>query len=104
MLFGHRRDAAGFGRALEEFDRWLPSLMKELGEGDLLLLSADHGCDPLTPGTDHTREEVPLLLWSPKMRTGKSLGVRETFADVAASLLDHFQVGSADCSGRSFLS
>ena len=63
MIYGHRCDAPGFGRALEAFDAWLPTLQALLGAGDLLLISADHGCDPQTPGTDHTREYVPVLAW-----------------------------------------
>jgi phosphopentomutase len=102
MLYGHRLDAAGFGRALEEFDAWLPELMGWLRSDDLLLLTADHGCDPTTPGTDHTREAVPLLAWFPGLATGVTLGVRESFADVAATLDDLF--GLAAGAGVSFLS
>lgn len=101
MLYGHRLDAAGFGAALEAFDRWLPQLQVALRETDLLLLTADHGCDPTTPGTDHTREAVPLLAWSPGMAGGGDLGVRESFADVAATLDDVFGVGTG--AGNSFL-
>jgi phosphopentomutase len=101
MLFGHRLDVAGFGRALEEFDRWLPQLMGTLRDDDLLLLTADHGCDPTTPGTDHSREAVPLLAWFPGLAKGVALGVRETFADVAATLDELFGVGPGP--GRSFL-
>ncbi len=101
MLYGHRLDAAGFGRALEEFDAWLPELMGRLRSDDLLLLTADHGCDPTTPGTDHSREAVPLLAWFPGLATGVALGVRETFADVAATLDDLF--GLASGAGASFL-
>ncbi len=101
MLYGHRRDAAGFGKALEAFDRWLPELLGRLGRGDLLLLTADHGCDPTTPGTDHSREAVPMLAWGPGMATGMPLGVRDTFADVAATLDDFFGVGPGK--GKSFL-
>ncbi len=86
MLYGHRLDVAGFGRALEEFDCWLPGFMATMTPGDLLILTADHGCDPTTPGTDHTRESVPLLCWHPRMTGGRPLGVRPTFADVAATV------------------
>jgi phosphopentomutase len=90
MLYGHRLDPAGFGRALEELDRWLPQLLERLGRDDLLLVTADHGCDPSTPGTDHTREHVPLLVWHPGLAAGKDLGVRESFADVAATIAGAF--------------
>ncbi len=102
MLFGHRLDAAGFGRALEEFDRWLPQLMGKLQSDDLVLLTADHGCDPTTPGTDHSREAVPLLAWFPALAKGVALGVRETFADVAATLDELLGVGPGPA-GTSFL-
>jgi phosphopentomutase len=86
MLYGHRQDALGFGRALEEFDDWLEGFLPVLQGEDLLIISADHGCDPTTPGTDHTRESVPLLAWHPGMTGGVRLGVRQTFADVAATI------------------
>ena len=101
MLYGHRLDAAGFGRALEAFDRWLPRLQATMSADDLLLLTADHGCDPTTPGTDHSREAVPLLAWYRGMQAGVDLGVRSTFADVAATLGEAFGVGAG--AGTSFL-
>ncbi|AMV72971.1 phosphopentomutase [Desulfuromonas carbonis] len=101
MLYGHRQDAAGFGQALEAFDRWLPELLGRLERGDLLLLTADHGCDPTTPGTDHSREAVPVLAWGLGMVAGVPLGVRESFADVAATLDEFFTVGRGG--GESFL-
>lgn len=101
MLYGHRLDAEGFGAALESVDRWLPRLMQAMGPSDLLLLTADHGCDPTTPGTDHTREEVPLLAWHPRMEGGRHFGVRRSFADLGATVADVFGV---DCgAGESFL-
>jgi phosphopentomutase len=102
MLYGHRLDAAGFGRALEMFDAQLQSLLEVLRPGDLLLLTADHGCDPTTPGTDHSREAVPVLAWDPLWRQGKDLGVRATFADVAATIADYFAIESV-VPGESFL-
>jgi len=101
MLFGHRLDAAGFAGALEAFDAWLPKLLAAMTADDLLLISADHGCDPTTPGTDHSREYVPLLAWSPGLRGGYNLGVRRSFADVAATLGENFALGWE--SGTSFL-
>ena len=100
MLYGHRLDAAGFGSALEVFDAWLPRLMAQLQREDLLLLTADHGCDPTTPGTDHTREAVPILAWSPAMSDGVDLGTRASFADVAATLDAFF--GTVPGAGKSF--
>lgn len=88
MLYGHRLDASGFGQALEIFDRWLPRLLEVLQPDDLLIITADHGCDPTTPGTDHSRESVPLLCWHPRLAAGQSLGVRQSFADVAATIAE----------------
>ncbi|MGW8313589.1 MAG: phosphopentomutase [Desulfuromonadales bacterium] len=92
MLYGHRNDATGFGRALEEFDAWLPQLFGAMHQHDLLVISADHGCDPTTLGTDHSREYVPLLIWSQAMHQGVELGDRQSFADVAATLAEFFNV------------
>jgi len=91
-LFGHRLDAPGFGRALEEFDLWLPGFMTAMADGDLLMITADHGCDPTTSGTDHTREYVPLLCWHKEMACSRALGLRGTFADVAATVADIFSI------------
>jgi phosphopentomutase len=90
--FGHRLDAPGFGRALEEFDLWLPGFMTAMADGDLLMITADHGCDPTTSGTDHTREYVPLLCWHKEMACGRALGLRGTFADVAATVAGIFSL------------
>ena len=101
MVYGHRKDAVGFGRALEEFDAWLPQLFKAMRTEDLLVICADHGCDPTTPGSDHTREYVPVLLWSKAMERGRALGDRQSFADVAATLADFFRVPGT-LAGESF--
>lgn len=100
MLYGHRRDVAGFARALAKFDAWLPSLLEAMDEKDMLILTADHGCDPTAYGTDHTREYVPLLVWGPGIAQGVDLGTRSSFADVAATLGDLF--GCAGGEGTSF--
>ncbi len=92
MAYGHRNDVIGFGRALEQFDAWLPRLYREMQPEDLLVISADHGCDPTTPGTDHTREYVPVLLWSKSMQAGADLGVRQSFADLGATLAAYFGI------------
>jgi phosphopentomutase len=92
-LYGHRRDPEGYAACLEEFDRYVPELLATLGEEDLLIITADHGNDPIHAGTDHTREYVPVLAYSPKFQ-GKtaSIGVRSTFADLAATISDNFKV------------
>lgn len=102
MLYGHRLDSQGFARALEEFDAWLPELLESLSNHDLLVITADHGCDPTTPGTDHTREYVPLLVWAKQLRGVIDLGTRESFADVAATIAENFKIPSG--AGWSFLS
>lgn len=101
-LFGHRRDPKGYGEALEEYDTRLPEVLERLREDDLLIITADHGNDPTHPGTDHTREFVPLLVYSPKMDGGKELPLRSTFADIGATVADNFNVKLPD-HGKSFL-
>lgn len=101
-LFGHRRDPEGYGRSLEEFDAYVPQLKAGLGPKDLLILTADHGNDPVHPGTDHTREYVPILLYSPSFKSPASLGIRGTFADLGATIADNFGVSATD-QGESFL-
>ena len=102
MLYGHRGDVEGFAQGLMAFDRWLPNLLKNLSADDLLLVTADHGCDPTVRGSDHTREYVPLLVYSPKFRAGSDLGIRSSFADVGATISDNFGVNYSF--GESFLS
>ncbi|WP_113928714.1 phosphopentomutase [Bacillus sp. P14.5] len=91
-LFGHRRDPEGYGKALEEFDARLPEVFERMTEDDLLIITADHGNDPVHHGTDHTREYVPLLVYSKRMNGGKELPVRKTFADIGATVADNFNV------------
>jgi phosphopentomutase len=100
MLYGHRNDPKGYARALEELDRALPRILGKLGPGDVLAITADHGCDPTTPGTDHSREYVPLLVHAPG-GAGGALGTRGSFADLGATVADFFGV-RADV-GTSFL-
>ncbi|WP_048602791.1 phosphopentomutase [Rubeoparvulum massiliense] len=90
--YGHRRDPAGYGEALEQFDQRLPEIMAQLRETDLLILTADHGNDPTHFGTDHTREHVPLLVYSPSLQGNVNLGIRNTFADVGATIAHNFVV------------
>ena len=85
--YGHRQDRDGYAKALAEFDRWLPRLLEKLGPEDVLLITADHGCDPCDDSTDHTREQVPLLVYGEKIKPG-NLGTKSSFADVAATVRD----------------
>jgi phosphopentomutase len=101
-LYGHRRDPMGYGKAIEQFDRQLPELIKELNEDDLLILTADHGNDPTAPGTDHTREYVPLLVYSKRFLSGKKLPVLRTFADIGYTINDNFGTKKPN-NGSSFL-
>ena len=101
MHFGHRRDAVGYTKALNEFDSWLGSFMTKLGEDDLVLITADHGCDPAyTATTDHTREYVPMLALGKGLKP-VNLGTRQSFADIAATVADIFGV-AFDTPGKSF--
>jgi phosphopentomutase len=101
--FGHRRDPAGYAEALMQFDSWIPQLLREFTDNDLLIITADHGNDPTYPGTDHTREYVPILAYSPKFRHNRSLGIRNSFSDLAATLAELFGVEGTG-QGTSFLS
>lgn len=100
-LYGHRNDADGYAAALGEFDRAIPSLLEKIRENDLLIITADHGCDPSTVSTDHSREFVPLLVYE-KGKTGRELGTRESFADVAQSCAEFLGL-SFPFPGKSFL-
>ena len=102
MVYGHRRDVKGYAAALETFDAQLPEIQAKMGEDDLLMITADHGCDPCHSGTDHTREHTPLLVWSRKMQGGVNLGVRATYADISATVLDYFGLANP-LRGTSFL-
>jgi phosphopentomutase len=101
MLFGHRRDVEGYASALEYLDGRLPEVLEIMEEGDLLILCADHGCDPTWPGSDHTRENIPVLVYGAGVTPG-SLGRRETFADIGQSLATHFGLAPMDY-GTSFV-
>lgn len=100
--FGHRRDPLGYGNALQEFDARLPEITEAMTEDDLLIITADHGNDPTFHGTDHTREYVPLIVYSPRFNGGSELALRETFADIAATVAENFKV-EAPAFGKSFL-
>lgn len=102
MLYGHRNDVQGFYNALLEFDNYLPEIMNSLNEEDLLFITADHGNDPTFPGTDHTRELVPILVYGKKIKQNVNLGLRETFADLAKTIC-HFYGFENNLNGKSFL-
>jgi len=102
MLYGHRNDPRGYADALEYFDAKLPEITALLKEDDILILTADHGCDPTTKGTDHTREYIPLLVYGPQLKAGVNLHIRETFADVAATIAEKFGIRDYPA-GTSFL-
>jgi phosphopentomutase len=101
MLYGHRNDPQGYARALEEMDRALPRILGKLRPGEVCAITADHGCDPTTPSTDHSREYVPLLVHAPG-RGGGNLGTRGSFADLGATVSEYF--GLRPEVGTSFLS
>jgi phosphopentomutase len=99
--YGHRNDIEGYGAALEQFDQWLPAFQAAVREDDLAIFTADHGCDPTVPGTDHTREYVPLLASGSKVRGGVNLGLRATLSDIGQTVADNF--GARIAHGTSFL-
>ena len=100
--YGHRNDVEGYASALEEFDGWVPGFQSRLHEGDLAIFTADHGCDPTTPSTDHSREFVPLLVSGPQVRAGVDLGVRGSLSDIGQTVAENF--GARIAQGQSFLS
>jgi phosphopentomutase len=101
QLYGHRNDVEGYATALEQFDAWLPSLYGKLTGDDLLILTADHGCDPTTPSTDHSREYVPLIAYRPRKQEGVDLGLRSTLSDIGQTVAENF--GTKISEGTSFL-
>ena len=102
MLYGHRNDVKGYSQALEAFDQKLPEIYARMHEGDMLIITADHGCDPTQPGTDHTREHTPMLCYIKGGVGGVNLGTRETYADISATILEAFGLENP-FTGRSFL-
>jgi phosphopentomutase len=104
MLYGHRQDAQGYAKALEEFDLKIPEIQNCLGDGDLLIVTADHGNDPTDESTDHTREYVPVLCYTPSGKKNVDLGVRSSFADIGKTVTDFFKIADVpSLSGQSFL-
>ncbi|MGN0436645.1 MAG: phosphopentomutase [Wujia sp.] len=107
MKYGHRRDAEGYKNALLEFDEWLGETMKELSDEDIIIIDADHGCDPTFKGSDHTREYVPILVYGKKLKRNVNLGCRSTFADIGKTVEEYllgYLVEDSETVGTSFLS
>lgn len=92
MKWGHRNDPVSYGKGLEEFDSYLPQIIEAMNEDDLLIITADHGCDPTTPGTDHTREYVPLIAYSKMFNGARDLGTRKSFADIGQTICEIFDL------------
>ncbi len=102
MVYGHRNDIAGYAAAMTAFDRWLGEFLTELREEDILIITADHGCDPATPSTDHSREYTPMLITGRGIREGVDLGTRASFSDIAATVLEIFGLPTDTIAGKSF--
>lgn len=100
--WGHRNDYVGYKKGLEEFDTRLPEIMDAMREDDILIINADHGCDPTTKGTDHTREYIPILVYGKKLKKNVSIGERSTFADIGATITELFGTKKLEI-GESFL-
>ncbi len=102
MVFGHRNNIAGYAQALTEFDAWIGGFAERLGEDDICIITADHGCDPATPSTDHSREHTPMLIFGKNIREGVDLGTRASFADIGATILSAFGIEDGGIAGKSF--
>ena len=103
MTYGHRNDVAGYAAAMTEFDHKLDTVLQKLRPDDLLIITADHGCDPSTPSTDHSREYTPMLAIGKQLQIGVNLGTRESFADIGATILEWFGLPTDSIFGKSFL-
>ena len=102
MLYGHRNDVEGYASGLEYFDQQLPFIMKGMGEADILIITADHGCDPTTPSTDHSREYIPVVIAGKPITSGVNIGTRTSFADIGATIYEYL-TGTCWPTGKSFL-
>ena len=102
MLYGHRNNIEGYARALEDFDSFLPEIIENLKQDDILIITADHGCDPSTPSTDHSREYVPIIAYGKNLKQNVNIGIRKTYADISATILDLLNVKSTLKYGISF--
>ena len=103
MVYGHRNDVAGYAAALSAFDKKLGAFLEHMRAEDVVIITADHGCDPATPSTDHSREYTPMLILGDSIRGGVDLGTRATFADISATVLDYLDIPSGEIAGASFL-
>jgi len=101
MLYGHRNDVQGYGRALEEFDERLPEIIEAMNKDDVLIITADHGCDPTTPSTDHSREYVPVLVYGDAIKPGVNIGTRKTYSDIGKTIAELLGI-EAEIAGESF--
>ena len=104
MKYGHRNDIAGYAQAMTDFDRQLGEFVENMGDEDILIITADHGCDPATPSTDHSREYVPMVVYGKGVKSGVDMKTRDSFADISATVLEYFGVDQKDTKGKSFLS
>lgn len=102
MTFGHRRDVAGYANAISEFDKWLGGFEQQMQDGDVVMITADHGCDPGFKGTDHTREYIPFLAYGKALKQNVNLGTRAGFCDIARTILDLFDIDGSALPGKSF--
>lgn len=102
MLYGHRNDPEGYKKAIEDFDSRLPEIYSKLRDEDMLIITADHGCDPTTESTDHSREYIPILVYGKSIKEGKELETRESFSDIGKTILDYLQIDN-ELYGKSFL-
>lgn len=103
MVYGHRNDVEGYARALSAFDKRLPEFVAQMRDDDLLIITADHGCDPATPSTDHSREYTPMLAYGKQLKQGVNLGTRNSFADIGATVLQWFDLPTDKIFGNGFL-
>ena len=102
MVFGHRNNIAGYAQALTEFDAWIGGFRERMSEDDICIITADHGCDPATPSTDHSREHTPMLIFGKSIKEGVDLGTRVSFADIGATILSAFGIEDGGIAGKSF--
>ena len=103
MVYGHRNNLEGYARAMTDFDKRLGEMLPKLGDEDILIITADHGCDPATPSTDHSREYTPMVITGKSIKGGVNLGTRDSFADIGATVLDYFGLDASKIYGKSFL-
>ena len=104
MVFGHRNNVAGYAQALTEFDAWIGGFIERMNEDDICIITADHGCDPATPSTDHSREHTPMLIFGKSIREGVNLGTCGSFADIGATILESLGITDGGIAGESFYS